>query len=82
MAESQPGLFAKDNMPKWTPGTPATKFYRDAKGNPQVLDVVLNYSQPMHPFDAISDFQAGNTVFVAREHAAAVAKELGVPYAG
>ena len=60
--------------------TPATKFYRTPKGEPAALDVYLNYSKPEHPFDAISSFQAGATVFVAREHAPDVAVALGVNY--
>ena len=60
--------------------TPATKFYRTPKGEPAALDVYLNYSPPQHPFDAISSFQAGATVFVAREHAPDVAAALGVTY--
>ena len=75
---TQDSLFAP--APTWTPGTLATKFYRTNKGELAAMDVILNYSQPAHPFDAIADCQAGGTVFVAREHAAEVAKALGVAY--
>ncbi len=78
MSDTQPRLL--DDVHRWTPGTPATKFFRDAKGELRAQDVILNYSQPAHPYDAIADCQAGATVFVAREHAAQVAKELGVTY--
>ena len=60
--------------------TPATKFYRTPKGDAAALDVFMSYSKPDHPFDAIAAFQAGATVFVAREHAPDVAAALGITY--
>lgn len=79
MAESQSSLFGTPNA-TWTPGTPATRFFRRVDGKVVAQDVILNYSEPEYPAIAIPQILDGKTVFVAREHARQVADATGAVY--